>query len=262
VRRRVGLPPAPPTRGPRSWPAFQVAWFAIRQILGRSAALLPLLTKGPRTRPDLIVGPQTEICIEGFPRSGNTFAVYAFELWNPRSRVAHHLHAPAQFVRARRLSVPCVALIREPSQAVSSLVNFYEGALPVALALRSYVSFHRALLKVADGVAICSFEELVEDPSIIVERANEKFGSRFRAWALDETEQAQLREQIEREHRRAGLPESRLTVPSDQKLADKLRIRRDVEGHRLLRQARAAHDMVLARAAENARSRPQRTPPA
>ena len=188
--------------------------------------------------------------------------MYAFELWNPRSRVAHHLHAPAQFVRARRLSVPCVALIREPLQAVSSLVAFYEGALPVGLALRSYVSFHRALLKLADGVAICSFEELVEDPSIIVERANEKFGSRFRAWALDETEQAQLREQIEREHRRAGLPESRLTIPSGETLADKLAIRRDVEGHRLLRQARAAHDMVLARAAENARSGDQRTPPA
>jgi hypothetical protein len=101
------------------------------------------------------------------------------------------------------------------------------------------VSFHRALLKVADEVAICSFEELVEDPSIVVERANEKFGSRFRAWALGETEQAQLRDQIEREHRRAGLPESRLTIPSGQKLADKLRIRRDVEGHRLLGQARA-----------------------
>lgn len=257
-----GLPPPPPTRGPRSWPAFQIAWFGGRQILGHSARLLPLLTKGPRTRPDLMVGPQTEICIEGFPRSGNTFAVYAFELWNPQARVAHHLHVPAQFVRALRLSVPSVALIREPSQAVGSLVAFYEGALPVGLALRSYISFHRALLKVADRVAICSFEELVEDPAVIVERANEKFRTGFRAWALDETEQARLREQIERDHRLAGLPESRLTVPGDQKLADKLRIRREVEEHRLQRQARTAHHMVLARIPESARSRSQRTPPA
>ena len=78
-------------------------------MLGRSGRLFPLLTKGPRTRPDLMVRRGTEICIEGFPRSGNTFAVYAFELWNPGSQVAHHLHAPGQFVRALRLSVPCVA---------------------------------------------------------------------------------------------------------------------------------------------------------
>jgi hypothetical protein len=246
----VGLPPPPPTSGLRSWPAFQVGWFAGRQILGRSPRLLPLLTKGPRTRPDLMVGPETEICIEGFPRSGNTFAVYAFEHWNPGRRVAHHLHAPAQFVRALRLSIPCVALIREPSPAVASLVAFHEGVLPVGLVLRSYISFHRALLKVADGVAICSFEEVVDDPSIIIERTNERFGTRFRASALDETELAGLREQMEREHRRAGLPESRLTVPSEEKMVEKLRIRRDVEAHLLQRQARAAHDEVLARAAE------------
>ena len=185
--------------------------------------------------------------------------MYAFELWNPRSRVAHHLHAPAQFVRARRLSVPCVALIREPSQAVSSLVAFYEGALPVGLALRSYVSFHRALLKLADGV-VCSFEELVEDPSIIVERAkrSSEAGSGPGRWMRPSKRNFGSRSSASTAV--PGFP-SRLTIPSDQKLADKLRIRRDVEGHRLLRQARAAHDMVLARAAKMPLRRP-RTPPA
>jgi hypothetical protein len=251
----VGLPPPPPTSGLRSWPAFQVGWFAGRQMLGRSARLLPLLTKGPRTRPDLMVGPETEICIEGFPRSGNTFAVYAFELWNPGRRVAHHLHAPAQFVRALRLSVPCVALIREPSPAVSSLVAFHEGVLPVGLGLRSYISFHRALLSVVDQVAICRFEELVDDPPIVVERTNERFGTRFRASELDETARRKLRERVERDHRRAGLPESRLTVPTDERAADKRRIKHDVESHRLHRQARAVYDEVVARAAEYASSR-------
>ena len=153
-------------------------------------------------------------------------------------------------MRALRLSVPCVALIREPSPAVSSLVAFHEGVLPVGLGLRSYISFHRALLRIADQVAICSFEELVDDPAIVVERANKRFGTRFQASELDETARRTLRERVERDHRRAGLPESRLTVPTDESAAEKRRIRRDVDSHRLQRQARAVHDEVLARAAE------------
>ena len=49
----------------------------------------------------LLVDGGTQMVIEGFPRSGNTFAVFAFRHAQRRDiRVAHHLHAPAQVIRA------------------------------------------------------------------------------------------------------------------------------------------------------------------
>jgi hypothetical protein len=52
---------------------------------------------------NLLVDRTTQLVIEGFPRSGNTFAVVAFEQAQRQSvRIAHHLHAPAQVMLAAR----------------------------------------------------------------------------------------------------------------------------------------------------------------
>src|SRR2546422_7828125 len=53
------------------------------------------------------VGDRTEMMIEGYPRSGNTFAVAAFRLAQQRPViVAHHLHSPAQVLEAVRRRIP------------------------------------------------------------------------------------------------------------------------------------------------------------
>lgn len=73
--------------------------YATRTTLGRHELLFPLLATFPTCR-SRMVDADTEICIEGFPRSVNTSALHAFQLWNPASRAAHHLHVPMQVVRA------------------------------------------------------------------------------------------------------------------------------------------------------------------
>ena len=57
------------------------------------------------------------------PRSANTFALVAFQLAQSRElEIAHHLHAAAQIKRAVALGVPAIVLVREPSEAVLSLM--------------------------------------------------------------------------------------------------------------------------------------------
>jgi hypothetical protein len=62
-----------------------------------------------RLRPsyrDLLVDRRTQIVIEGFPRSGNTFAVVALQQAQRESvRVARHLHMPEQVIRAAKSGV-------------------------------------------------------------------------------------------------------------------------------------------------------------
>ena len=59
-----------------------------------------------RTRKDLTraVTPDKQVVIEGFPRSGNSFARRAFIMAQDETfdvtSIAHHLHVPAQVVRA------------------------------------------------------------------------------------------------------------------------------------------------------------------
>jgi hypothetical protein len=54
----------------------------------------------------------TQLVIEGYPRLGNTFAVVAFlQAQKEDVRIAHHLHAPAQVIRAARWRIPTIVLI-------------------------------------------------------------------------------------------------------------------------------------------------------
>jgi hypothetical protein len=85
---------------------------------------------------------RTQIVIEGFPRSGNTFAVAAFQQAQRESvRVAHHLHMPAQVIRAAQWSIPIFLLARKPTDAALSWVIRGPG-VPIRQTLKHYVSFY------------------------------------------------------------------------------------------------------------------------
>lgn len=67
----------------------------------------------------LLVNEDTDIVIEGYPRSANTFAVAAFEIAQGKpSKIARHTHAIAQLKRAAALKLPTLVIIREPEQAI------------------------------------------------------------------------------------------------------------------------------------------------
>src|SRR4051794_35640317 len=71
-----------------------------------------------RTKNGIAADRTTDIVIEGFPRSGNTFAVVAFRLAQSRAmQVAHHLHIPAQLLWADRVGMPSMVLVRNPVDA-------------------------------------------------------------------------------------------------------------------------------------------------
>jgi hypothetical protein len=160
------------------------ARWEVRSVLGRYPAIaLPLLRA---RRGDGFLAPirdETEVVIEGFPRSGNTFAVAAFHLAQlPKDvKIAHHAHVPAQLVQAVRLGLPAVVLVREPEECVLSLV-VRDPSLGVGGALRGWVRFHAPLVAVRARLVVATFEEATTDMGGIVRRVNERFGTSFRAF--------------------------------------------------------------------------------
>lgn len=75
---------------------------------------------------DKLVKTNTDICIEGFPRSGNSFFFKLFKKANPEATIAHHIHSPIQLIRAVNLGIPAVALVRKPKDAIASALTFNE----------------------------------------------------------------------------------------------------------------------------------------
>lgn len=132
----------------------------------------------PETR-DRLVDKNTELVIEGFPRSGNTFAVAAFTLSQSRSRkLAHHTHKAAQVIRARQLGIPTLFLLRKPLDAVISFTIFAPEISP-RQALRSYIRFHRHCQPVKNGLYVACFEEVANHFDRVIEGLNNHFGTSF-----------------------------------------------------------------------------------
>jgi hypothetical protein len=132
-----------------------------------------------RQRHGVPFGPGTELVIEGFPRTGTTFAVVAFHHAQTRSvRLAHDVHAPAQLIAAARSNVPALVMIREPEETVLSFVIRHQH-ISIRQALRGYIRFYAPLIDHLDSLVIGSFEEITTDFGAVIERLNARFGTAF-----------------------------------------------------------------------------------
>lgn len=127
----------------------------------------------------LAIGPATDVVVEGFPRSANTFAVVAFQQAQPRQvRVAHHLHAPAQVIAGVRRQLPVMVLLRAPDEAVASLL-LREPYVTPGQAFRRFVRFYAPLRRFRDGFVVATFDQVTQDFGSVIHRLNARFGTDF-----------------------------------------------------------------------------------
>ena len=144
----------------------------------------------------LVIGTETEAVIEGYPRSGNTFAVAAFRLAQERPvQLAHHVHAPAQVLEGLHLGLPVVVLIRRPEDAVLSSV--IRAGVGVEAALRMYIWFYGRILPCREDVVIAPFSTVVSDFGSIIRSMNDRSGTSFREFLHTEENVRQAFESIE-----------------------------------------------------------------
>ena len=146
-----------------------------------------------------------DVVIEGFPRSANTFATYAFEEAQGRPvKMGNHFHSPAQFHLAAKYGVPALLVIREPVAAALSLMVFSEG-LSARDALRRYIGFHEPLLPIKAHFVVAPFEEIVANFDASITRLNDRFGVAFKPFNHTKERANALLQRIDRERdARAG----------------------------------------------------------
>ena len=177
--------------------------FRVRQFTARYPWMFFSLYKLSSYNRKLMVTRSTRITIEGYPRSANTYAVYAFKhaneiQWN---EVGHHLHVQAQIIRSVKYQIPVILLIRHPLEAVRSLVVRHDF-IPVTDALEDYIRFYSDLYKLRDGFVVANFEDVTEHFGKIIERVNKRFSTNFNLFPdQDEQAKAAVFDEIDRRNR-------------------------------------------------------------
>jgi len=135
-----------------------------------------------------IVTNKTDIVIEGYPRSANSFSVKAFKFANGDDyKIATHLHAFQQVIVGVKKKIPTIVLIREPFECIVSYAAFRaqkygDGAFidyNMKWLLQDYVTFYKKLLPYKNKVIIGVFKDVLNDYGIIINKVNQKYNTNF-----------------------------------------------------------------------------------
>lgn len=159
---------------------FPTIYYPLRQITGRAD--------------HRSVQHDTEIVLEGYPRSANSTTRIAFDQRQPgQIKIAHHLHHAAQVLRGVSWKIPTVVLIRYPKDAVLSYLALARedvarngpGArskvndLEIEDALYYWIKYYSAILPVIGDIVIAPFHLLIDDVGPMIRAVNAKFGTTF-----------------------------------------------------------------------------------
>jgi len=156
--------------------ALRRAAFEVKTVVAEYPALaIPIA----RRRHGIPVRDDTDLVIEGFSRTGTSFAVAAFSMAQPQPlEVACHVHAPGQVIAAVRRGLPALVVAREPEGTVLSFV-VRNPHLSMAQALRGYIRFYRPLVSLRDDVVVGDFLDITADFGAVTRRLNDRFATAF-----------------------------------------------------------------------------------
>jgi hypothetical protein len=187
------------------------------------------------TKRQTLARPGTAIVIDGFLRSGNTFSVAAFLVANGRDHhIGRHLHGAPHLLRAARLGIPALLLIRRPSDAVTSYL-VRRPALTASDAALEYLDFYRTAWRARDHFVVGLFDEVVTDFGSVIRLVNARFGTDFKVYEPtpeNDREVFLIVEEMNRLECRGQLVESHVGRPSAARESDKARVRQLLQAPR------------------------------
>lgn len=152
-----------------------------------------------------IVNDKTELIVDGFQGSGNSFLAHKIgDAQTTPIRFAHHLHSPNKIAKGVRLGVPTIVTIREPKASVVSLIRRW-GYIDIKTGLWAWYRFYSALLPIREDIVVSPFKITTESPKEAVALINRKFQTNFakpqitpkRSFSQSETVKAEKRTLLE-----------------------------------------------------------------
>jgi len=113
-----------------------------------------------------IINKNSDICIEGYKRSGNTYFISLLEYKNKKKiSIASHIHNKFQIQRAIKLNKPIIFLIRDPIMVINSAVNRNEDFDPSQL-IKDYIQIYQYAYKKSDLIMFINFKDFTNNKKI------------------------------------------------------------------------------------------------
>lgn len=119
---------------------------------------------------------KSQLVIEAFPRSANTFLFHAVSLSSLRPiLIAHHLHDVIQIDRGIELGIPVVVAVRDP---VSAFVSYRMKSphLSVSVMHSIYTSFYKRVLDRSDNILLVRYEDVIHKTDEVVGEILDRLG--------------------------------------------------------------------------------------
>jgi hypothetical protein len=177
--------------------------------------------------------PDTDIVIEGFPRSGNTFAVAAFIIAQGCDvKIARHTHKVMQIIRAVELQLPILILIRRPDDAVISL-RIRHPYISFKQALKNYIRYYNGIKSYKKGFYLARFEDVTTDYRQVIQHVNNKFHTEFKLFENSLENQQKAFRLVEEMHLvqtgNSSIDEAQVPRPSEERKKVKEKFYSDLE---------------------------------
>jgi hypothetical protein len=186
---------------------------SFRSLVAASPRLYCLAARSRRGRNRRVVDRHTDLVVEGFPRSGNTYVVAWLSLARPTLRVASHVHHLAHVRRAQQLGVPVLVLVRPPRDAVLSNLVFRPEADPSEL-LGRWLEFYDPSVLTRARTVIATFDEATGDMATVLGRVERETGLPGGTYVVPDPEAVLDRVQELGDRRFGSVPDSKLARPS------------------------------------------------
>ena len=169
------------------------------------------------SKPDRFIQPDTEVVIEGFGRSASSYAVACLELSQDRPvRSAHHTHASALVVKAARLHLPTIVIVKKPDDVAVSHMVRHPGLKPQTI-LRAWIRFHRGVARVSRDVVVVTVEQLDRNPGDVIRRLNDRFGTTYVPPPRTDEFDKRVQDEMWQRHLKQGRPDLHFGRPTPER---------------------------------------------
>tara|TARA_Y100001935_G_C17248698_1_gene479769 strand:- start:88 stop:756 length:669 start_codon:yes stop_codon:yes gene_type:complete len=145
--------------------------------------------------PKKCINKNTNITIDGFERSANTYSLYYFKELNKDTKIAHHSHSYQQMIHSLEKKIPTILLIRNPYDAIISSYIYHFQKVPVQLLADTWINFYKPLIPFKDNLIVSDFNTTISNFSKIISLANDKYDTKFN-YVLNENHNKILQEKL------------------------------------------------------------------
>ena len=146
--------------------------------------LITFVRNSSEQRNNFLCNKNTDLCVEAYPSSANSFLCRILKYLNKDLRIGQHTHTIANIKLALKYNIPVITIIRDPLDAISSrAVRFNEE---IEKCIFEYIDFYEYVAAHLDDLVLLSFEKVINNTSKTLQAIKEKTGLSFICNNLEE----------------------------------------------------------------------------